>query len=109
MKYLNNLSILIILPLLVNKEFKDIIILKNNLNNEQVYKIYITGDGNCFFRCVSDFLYQTEEKYNLKRMAIFKYDITYINEITDFQPDVKINPNAYIDTRIYINNMGTYK
>ena len=40
---------------------KYLIISKNNLNNEQVYKIYITGDGNCFFRCVSEF-HQTEEK-----------------------------------------------
>ena len=68
MKYLTNLSILIIL-----QEFKDIIISKKNLNNEQVYKIYITGDGNCFFRYVSGFLYQTEEKYNLIHMAIFTY------------------------------------
>ena len=74
-----------------------------------VNKIEITQDGNCFYRCISEFLYDTEDKYNLIRMAIYTYAISNINEITQFQPTVEIKRNRFIDTKTYIINMNQNK
>ena len=74
-----------------------------------VYKITITPDGNCFFRSLSEFLYNTEEKYNIIRMVIYMYAKCNVDVISEFQPNVEIKRNNYIDTATYINNMGKDK
>ena len=38
--------------------------------NVQVSKGNIISDGNCFFRCVSDFLYQTQDYHTEVRREI---------------------------------------
>ena len=67
-----------------------------------VNKIEITPDGNCFYHCVSEILYDTEDKHNLIRMLIYAYAISNINEIIEFQPIVEIKRNVCIDTNTYI-------
>ena len=56
-----------------NIEYEDMIKSKIILDSKMVYKIIITPDGNCFFRSLSEFLYNTEEKYNIIRMVIYMY------------------------------------
>ena len=63
---------------------------KASLKKTYVNIINITPDGNCFFRCISEFLFGTEEKYHLIRLSIYSYAKIYKKEIADFQPNVEI-------------------
>ena len=74
-----------------------------------LYIVYITPDGNCYFRALSQFLFQTESKYNLLRMTIYTYAKQNIDFISNFQDSVEISPNKFISTRHYIYNMGNNK
>ena len=82
---------------------------KINLEKSLLNITTITPDGNCFFRCLSQFLYQTEEKYKIIRMAIFTYARTNINTISEFQPTVELTNHKFINTHEYIYNMGKNK
>ena len=47
--------------------------------------------------------------YTLIRIGIYTYAKTYINEISEFQPNLEISKNKYLDTPTYIRNMGEDK
>ena len=42
-------------------------------------------------------------------MAIYSYALSNINEISEFQPNVEIERNVYIDTKTYIRKMNENK
>ena len=93
----------------INNIFKDIIIKKENLTYNMVRRTQISPDGNCFYRAISMFLYATEEKYQLIRMAIYTYALSNKAIILDFQPTVELINGQLIDINTYITYMNTNK
>ena len=92
-----------------NEAYIDKITNKLNIEQPNLNIVQIIPDGKCYFRCVSQFLYQNESQYNLIRMAIYTYAVSYIEEICAFQPNVEINPNVYLPTKAYIKQMCNNK
>ena len=43
------------------------------LDNKDYSEITITGDGNCFYRCLSMYIEKDEKNYNYYRQLIYKY------------------------------------
>jgi len=56
-----------------NNKYISFIKQKYPLEKSMINVIERVPDGNCLFRSNSQFLFQTEEKYNLIRMAIYTY------------------------------------
>ena len=86
----------------------NIIFKKDNLNievyeNEFFRIIEITGDGNCFFRTISQYIYGSEKNYSNIRNLAYNYIVDHLNEIYDY---------CYIENGIYyidIEERGTIK
>ena len=76
---------------------------KNNLEKTFFNITRITPDGNCFFRSLSQFLYQTEEKYNIIRMLFL------LMQKSEFQPTIELTNHKFIKTYEYIYSMGNNK
>ena len=93
----------------INNKYVDKIKNKLDIEKSLIKIVDVNPDGNCFFRCVSQFLFETEEKFNLIRLAIYTYAKANLDNIVEFQPTVEISNNKYIDTSIYIKNMGCNK
>ena len=85
----------------INEKYRGKIKNKINLEKSMLDIVYITPDGYCYFRALSQFLFQTESKYNLLRMAIYTYAKQNIDIISNFQDSVEISPNKFISTRHY--------
>lgn len=44
-----------------------------NLDNKDYSEVTITGDGNCFYHCLSMHIEHDENNYNYQRQLIYKY------------------------------------
>ena len=66
------------------------------------HKIQIKPDRNCFYRNISDFLYNTENQFELIRLAIYSYALSNKTEINYFQTIVKLINGKFVDTITYI-------
>ena len=93
----------------INNKYVDLIKNKLDIEKSLIKIVDVNPDGNCFFRCVSQFLFETEEKFNLIRLAIYTYAKANLENIVKFQPTVEISINKYMDTSTYIKNMGCNK
>ena len=72
---------------------------------ENMKEATVYGAGNCFYKCLSKFLYcKVEFDENLRR-GILTICQDNIYEINNYQNKVKIQNDEIIDTIDYINNM----
>ena len=62
-----------------------------------------------FFRSSSTFLYGSDDKYNELREAVFIHCNENKDSILEFQKEVEIRPDLYIDTTEYINKIRINK
>ena len=79
------------------------IISKNNITKKQYKLINIDKDGNCFYKCVSYFLYGTIAYHREVRNTISNVCKANLEELSDFQEDVEIRKDKYILARVYID------
>ena len=63
------------------------------------------GDGNCFYKCLSKFLYCKTEYDDKLRGGVLRFCKDNINEISNYQNKVKIQNEKLINTVDYINNI----
>ena len=83
----------------------------NSIKNKLIISIKnfkesrVIGEGNCFFKCLSKFLYcRIEYDEKLQRsISIFCKD--NINEINNYQNKVKLQNGEIMNTTDYINNL----
>ena len=80
---------------------------KNNIPINNIEIIDVNHKGNCYFRVLSEFLYDTSENFRFLRNSIFTYCLENKNQIIEFQLSVEIRKNKYIPTSKYIEIMGT--
>ena len=78
------------------------IISKKNITKTRYILINIDKDGNCFYKCVSFFLYGTMAYHREVRNTISNVCKAYIEVLSDFQAEVEIRKDKYIPTRDYI-------
>jgi len=75
------------------------ILKRQNLDNNDIIKINVEGDGNCLMRCLALFIYK-DENYHLRiRAEIVKY---LENNINDYE-------NIEIDSEIGLLKINDYK
>ena len=86
-----------------NMNMYNYIITKNNIPNKCYKQINIDKDGNCFYKCVSYFLYGTIDYHREIRNTISNVCKANLEEICDFQETVEIRKDKYILTRNYID------
>ena len=79
------------------------IITKNNIPNKCYKQINIDKDGNCFYKCVSYFLYGTIDYHREIRDIISNVCKANLEELCNFQETVEIRKDKYILTRNYID------
>ena len=58
------------------------------INSINIFKV--DSDGNCYYRCLSQFLYDTPEKHPEFRNIIYQFCNSNKDVITEFQPQVEI-------------------
>ena len=58
------------------------------INSINIFKV--DSDGNCYYRCLSQFLYDTREKHAELRNIIYQFCNSNKDVITEFQPQVEI-------------------
>ena len=68
---------------------------------KSVYISDVNPAGNCFFMCISEFLFQREDHY----IAIYDFAKNNKNEIAEFIPNVEIQNNIIISTDDYISKI----
>ena len=85
-----------------NMNMYNYIIGKKNIPENSYKLIEIDKDGNCFYRCVSFYLYGTVKYHGEIRETISKICIENIEELSEFQEYVEIRKDKYISTRQYI-------
>ena len=73
-----------------NMNMYNYIITKNNIPNKYYKLINIDKDGNCFYKCVSYFLYGTIDYYREVRNTISNVCKVNLKELCDFQENVEI-------------------
>ena len=78
------------------------IISKKNITKTRYILINIDKDGNCFYKCVSFFLYGTMAYHREVRNTISNVCKANIEVLSDFQAEVEIRKDKYIPTRDYI-------
>ena len=57
-----------------------------NLSLKDYAEISIIGDGNCFFRCLSQYFDNTQEYYDFYRQLVFNYIMDNKQTLKDFSP-----------------------
>ena len=95
-----------------NMNMYNYIIGKKNIPENSYKVIKIEKDGNCFYRCVSFYLYGTVKYHDEIRETISKICIENIDELSEFQEYVEIRKDKYISTREYIymiSNEGNWE
>ena len=55
-----------------------------NIPIDKIENVTVTGDGNCLYRCMSCYLYETEEKINEIRMKIYSEAKSNKDNIKEF-------------------------
>lgn len=85
--------------------------IENKLNiSSNLFNIFsIENDGNCFYRCLQKYLFDSENKYNILRKAKAQYCKENRNIISNFKKDLEYRYNLYITTVEYINLIGNDK
>ena len=78
------------------------IIEKKNIPQNSYKLNKIDKEGNCFYRCVSFYLYGTVKYHSEIRKTISKICIENIEELCEFQEYVEIRKDKDISTRQYI-------
>ena len=80
---------------------------KNGLNiPSNLFNIYkVEGNGNCFYRCLSEFLYGRPDYYKQLRRAVITFCKENINELSSYKEKVEIQDGVLIDTKEYIENL----
>ena len=75
-----------------------------NIPIDKIENVTVTGDGNCLYRCMSCYLYETEEKFNEIRMKIYSEAKSNKDNIKQFflennTDDIIVNTkiNTYIE------------
>ena len=75
----------------VNSDLKELISDNKNLPVSKINLIPITGDGNCFYRCVSYFFINDEEGYEEIKAIIIEWIEHNYNQYLDFFGDDENN------------------
>ena len=88
-----------------NMNIYNYIIKKTNIPNNRFKQIDIDKDGNCFYKCVSYFLYGNKKQHGEIRSTISNVCKGNLEELCQFQEFVEIRKDEYVKTREYINNM----
>ena len=57
---------------------------RKNISVNKIEKIKVTGDGNCLYRSLSYYLYETEDKYNDVRQEIYTHANSHKDTIKEF-------------------------
>ena len=81
-------------------------IIGKNIPDNSYKLIKIDKKGNCFYRCVSFYLYGTVKYHSEIRETISKICIENIEELSEFQEYFEIRKDKYISTRQYIYMMS---
>ena len=82
------------------------IISKENIPSNKYKLIKVKKDGNCFYSCLSTFLYCNPNFHTELREIIAYICKENINEISNFQENVESRRDTYINTKDYINLMS---
>ena len=77
------------------------------LNDYRIFKVF--GSGNCFYKCLSQFLYGKVDYHEKLKKAIYEYCKININEINNLQNEIEILKGKYMKSQDYINEMDNNK
>ena len=69
------------------------------IESKNVIEIQIIGDGNCFFRCLSQNLEKTQENHRYYRDLIYNYIIDNRNQFQRFYPKKENETNENYEIR----------
>lgn len=83
---------------------------KGNLNLplEDYIEVSIIGDGNCFYRCLSQAIDHTQENYQYYRTIIYNYIYAHKEELKFFFPQFNNETTTNYNHR-YLNFINTIK
>lgn len=82
---------------------------KRDIPLKTISFITVASDGNCYYRCLSNFLYDTDQKHKELRNIIYEFCNSNKEMIAEFQPQVEIRNNTLINTLDYIQNICNNK
>ena len=88
-----------------NEIFFNKIISGSNIPLKLANMYIVEGEGDCFYRCLSIFLYGKETYYHTLRKLVMTFCKNNISELTDFKKEVEIRNGVFMNTKQYIDNM----
>ena len=92
-----------------NENLFDYVKNKRDIPLKSIIFIKVDSDGNCYYRCLSKFLYDTDQKHKELRNLIYEFCNSNKEIIAEFQPQVEIRNNTFINTLDYIQNISDDK
>ena len=92
-----------------NENLFDYVKNKRDIPLKSIIFITVDNDGNCYYRCLSKFLYDTDQKHKELRNLIYEFCNSNKEIIAEFQPQVEIRNNTFINTLDYIQNICSNK
>ena len=79
---------------------------KQNIEKNKINFVNVNPDGNCFYYCLSEFLFSNSLHHRFIRNAVSLFCKKNKEKIIEFQRDVEIRNNIFISTDEYINLIG---
>ena len=81
--------------------------IENGVNiNKELFNVYaLEGVGNCYYKCLSEFLYGKTDYFDKLKKTVSIFCKDNIEEIYNIQNQVEIKAGSFINTKEYINNM----
>ena len=92
-----------------NENLFNYVINKRDIPLKSINFITVASDGNCYYRCLSNFLYDTDQKHKELRNIIYEFCNSNKKIIAEFQPQVEIRNDTFINTLDYIQNICNNK
>ena len=89
----------------ISNKFHNSIKNKSKISLEQFKVFLVFGNGNCYYRCLSQFIYGKVEFQDCLRKAMAVFCNENAKEICNFQKSVQIHNGQNINTLDYINSM----
>ena len=90
---------------ITNENLFNYVINKRDIPINSIIFITFDSDGNCYYCWLSKFLYDTNKKHKELRNIIYEFCNSNKEIIAEFQPQVEIRYNTFINTLDYIQNI----
>jgi len=88
-----------------NNKYYDCIKSGLNITMNLFNVLQVEGEGNCYYKCLSEFLYGKKDYCETLKQAVTSFCQKNIEEINNFKSEIKIKNDVSMSTKDYINQM----